>query len=61
MVDFYIEFENVIPLEIYEQIITKSCIFRIFLHTHELHMHTKNSVIEMMNWIVINYFVEKIV
>ena len=31
MVDFYIEFENVIPLEIYEQIITK---LQLSLHAH---------------------------
>ena len=58
MVDFYIEFENVIPLEIYEQIITK---LQLSLHTHvKLHMHTKNSVIEMDELDrYVNYFVEK--
>ena len=58
MVDFYIEFENVIPLEIYEQIITK---LQLSLHAHvKLHMHTKNSVIEMDELDrYVNYFVEK--
>ena len=58
MVDFYIEFENVIPLEIYEQIITK---LQLSLHAHvKLHMHTKNSVIEMDELDrYVNFFVEK--
>ena len=58
MVDFYIEFENVIPLEIYEQIITK---LQLSLHAHvKLHMHTKNCVIEMDELDrYVNYFVEK--
>ena len=58
MVDFYIEFENVIPLEIYEQIITK---LQLSLHAHvKLHMHAKNSVIEMDELDrYVNFFVEK--
>ncbi len=58
MVDFYIEFENVIPLEIYEQIITK---LQLSLHAHvKLHMHTRNSAIEMDELDrYVNYFVEK--
>ncbi len=61
MVHFYMEFENVIPLEIYEQIITLS--YTILLYTHvKLHMHTKNSVIEMDELDrYVNYFVENIV
>ena len=45
LVEFYIEFENVIPLEVYEQIITK---LQLALHVHvKLHIHSKNNAVEM--------------
>lgn len=58
MVEFYIEFENVIPLEVYEQIITK---LQLALHVHvKLHIHSKNNAVEMDELDrYVNHFVEK--
>ena len=58
IVEFYIEFENVIPLEIYEQIITK---LQLALHVHvKLHIHSKNNAVEMDELDrYVNHFVEK--
>ena len=58
VVDFYVEFENVIPLQIYEQIITK---LQFALHVHvRLHIHVRNNKVEMDELDrYVNHFVEK--
>ena len=58
VVDFYVEFENVIPLQIYEQIITK---LQVALHVHvRLHIHVRNNKVEMDELDrYVNHFVEK--
>ena len=58
LAEFYIEFDTIIPLKIYEQIITK---LQLSLHAHvKLHIHTRNPEIgnsELDQYV--NHFVEK--